>query len=77
MAILIGIGVQSGCREVAGYPETTVPSPHGRPGVCFSCRKAIDSVTDENLMTVDGIRFTVCSNACAKKAEGAAHGHSH
>ncbi|WP_373649971.1 hypothetical protein [Schlesneria sp. DSM 10557] len=74
-------GIPAGCGQSRGYPTVTVATPLGREGVCVSCSRKIESVTEQNLVTVEGNQFIVCSEACADKAdldvEHAHEGHSH
>lgn len=69
LLLFLAVSLQAGCGQSRGYPETTVTSPIGREGVCVTCRKKIDSVTAENLVTVEGNQFIVCSDECAEKAD--------
>ena len=70
--------IQVGCSRVGGYPEATITTPVGHEGLCVACSKKISSVSKANLVTIDGIQFIVCDEACAKKAEGIAErSHSH
>jgi len=45
--------------------QAKVTSPLGRPGVCAHCNQAIANVTENNLVTVDGIEYIVCDKKCA------------
>lgn len=74
--ILVLLLVQVGCGGGGGYPDTPVMSAIGREGTCVACGKKIDSVGRQNLITIDGIQFIVCSDACAEKAPAASE-HSH
>ena len=75
MLFLVAI-VQVGCGRMRGYPETTVMTPIGREGVCVVCSRTIESVTEQNLVTVEGNQFIVCSDECAEKAdEDVEHAH--
>ncbi len=55
----------SGCGEHAPALEAKVSSPVGRPGVCVQCNKKIDDVSEENLVTVEGVEYIVCDEKCA------------
>ena len=60
----------SGCSgKSSPYPEAQVKSPLGRPSVCASCKRQIANVGEGNLITVKGVRYTVCSEKCAKALE--------
>lgn len=70
----------SGCSESPPYPKAQVASPEGRKGTCIACSREIPSVGAENLVTVEGIQFIVCSPECRQKTAkgtGPDHGHEH
>lgn len=77
LLVFLASVMQVGCSRVGGYPEATITTPVGREGLCVACRKKISSVSKDNLVTIDGIQFIVCGEACAKNAGEAAEGHSH
>jgi hypothetical protein len=54
-----------GCGEGAPQLDTSqVTNPEGRLGVCESCQKAIDEVTEKNFLIVRGNRYIVCDEKC-------------
>ncbi|NOX53860.1 MAG: hypothetical protein GXP27_05365 [Planctomycetes bacterium] len=58
-----------GCSEQPPPLEPKVTTPVGRPGVCSQCNKKIENVTEENLFTIDGVQYVLCSEQCAKELE--------
>ncbi len=54
-----------GCGEQPPHLEPKVDSPVGRPGVCAHCNEKINNVTQEHLITIDGVEYIVCDQECA------------
>lgn len=57
----------SGCSQQGGSPQADPVSPLGRTAVCEGCSKEIAAVSDDNLLDVQGIQYTVCSSQCAEQ----------
>jgi hypothetical protein len=61
-----------GCGTKAGYPTATPVSVLNQPGECAYCHRKIERVTEDNLVTYDGVQYIVCSEECAAKQKVAA-----
>jgi hypothetical protein len=54
-----------GCAEQGPHLETTtVTSALDQPGVCGHCKKEIEKMTEEHLITVRGNQHIVCDEKC-------------
>jgi len=74
----LGFMGASGCDEAPPYPRSEVARPEGRKGTCIACSHEIPSVGADNLVTVGGIQFIVCSPECrSKAAKGGSDAHDH
>jgi hypothetical protein len=62
----------SGCGSKPGYPTAKVATVLDQPGECAYCHKKIERVSEDNLMTYDGVQYIVCSEECAAKQKVAA-----
>lgn len=70
MIVSIGaISMIAGCGEQAPYPESQATSLVGQSAKCESCKKQIEQVTEDNFVTIQGIRYAVCDEKCAKELE--------
>jgi hypothetical protein len=54
-----------GCGSKAGYPTAKTVSVLDQPGECAYCHRKIERVTEDNLVTYDGIQYIVCDEKCA------------
>ncbi len=62
---LVATAWLSGCGSQPGYP-TAKPAPVlGQPGECVYCHRKIERVTEDNLVTYDGVQYIVCDEKCA------------
>jgi hypothetical protein len=60
----------SGCgSNRSPYPEPKVKTALGTSSTCAFCRKPIATVTEENMLTVRGVAYTVCNAKCGKYLE--------
>ena len=57
----------TGCGSKPGYPTAKPVSVLNQPGECAYCHRKIDLVTEDNLVTYDGVQYIVCSEECAAK----------
>ena len=55
----------TGCGSKPGYPTAKPVSALNQPGECAYCHGKIELVTDENLVTCDGVQYIVCNEECA------------
>jgi hypothetical protein len=55
-----------GCGTKRGYPAAKPVEVIGQPGECAFCRKKIDRVEKENLVTLDAVEYIVCDDKCAE-----------
>ena len=55
----------TGCGSKPGYPTAKPVSVLNQPGECAYCRRKIERVTEDNLVTYDGVQYIVCSEECA------------
>jgi MYM-type Zinc finger with FCS sequence motif len=62
----------SGCGGKAGYPKAKPVAVLNQPGECAYCHRKIENVTEDNLVTYDGVQYVVCSEECAEKQKIAA-----
>jgi len=54
-----------GCGDKPAYPEPKVTSPFGSPSICAHCEKEIESVSENHLITINGVQYIVCDEECA------------
>jgi hypothetical protein len=54
-----------GCGSKPGYPTAKPVSVLNQPGECAYCHRKIERVTEDNLVTYDGVQYVVCSEECA------------
>jgi hypothetical protein len=71
LALLASVAL-SGCGSKPGYPTAKPVAVLDQPGECAYCRKKIERVTEDNLLTYDGVQYIVCSEECAAKQKIAA-----
>jgi hypothetical protein len=65
LAVLAVLAVSTlGCGPRVNYPEVKVTSPLNRPGDCAACKKKIESVTQANLVVIDGVQYVTCDEKC-------------
>ena len=69
---LLMIAPLAGCGSKPGYPTAKPVTVLDQPGECAYCHKKIDRVTEDNLVTYDGVQYIVCSEECAAKQKIAA-----
>ncbi len=55
----------TGCGSKPGYPTAKPVSVLNQPGECAYCHRKIELVTEDNLVTYDGVQYVVCSEECA------------
>jgi len=64
--MLLGLTI-TGCSENAPKREIAVTSPVGHSSVCAHCNKKIETVSEENLVTIEGIQYIICDEKCSAK----------
>lgn len=69
LLVLACVWVVPGCGQADYYPEAKVTTPVGQPGECVFCRKEIETVTEDQLATIQGTRYVVCDENCAAEQE--------
>lgn len=62
VCLTIGCGTNS-----SPYPEAKVKTALGTASTCAYCRQPIPQVSEENMLTVKGVAYTVCNAECATK----------
>jgi hypothetical protein len=72
LVALVAAVSSSGCGGKGGYPRAKPATALNQPGECEYCHRKIENVTEENLVTYDGVQFIVCSEECAEKQKIAA-----
>jgi hypothetical protein len=65
MLALLATGGLAGCGSKAGYPTAKPVSVLNQPGECAYCHRKIERVTEDNLVTYDGVQYIVCDEKCA------------
>jgi hypothetical protein len=55
----------TGCGSKPSYPTAKPVSALNQPGECAYCHGKIELVTDDNLVTCDGVQYIVCNEECA------------
>jgi len=70
--MLVAAIALSGCGGKPGYPKAKPVGVLNRPGECAYCHRKIENVTEDNLVTYDGVQYIVCSEECAAKQKVAA-----
>jgi hypothetical protein len=65
MLALLATGGLAGCGSKAGYPTAKPASVLNQPGECAYCHRTIELVTEDNLVTYDGVQYIVCDEKCA------------
>jgi hypothetical protein len=65
MLALLATGSLTGCGSKAGYPTAPAVSVLDQPGECAYCHRKIERVTEDNLVTYDGVQYIVCDEKCA------------
>jgi hypothetical protein len=67
LAIVAGLATAwlSGCGSQPGYPKAKPASVLNQPGECAYCHRKIELVTEDNLVTYDGVQYVVCDETCA------------
>lgn len=63
--VAVLLAALAGCGDRPAYPEAKVTTPLGKPSVCAHCEKRIESVSEQNLVTIDGVQYIVCDEKCA------------
>lgn len=63
VAILFLMACAVGCNG-GSYPTPQVTTAVGRAGACEFCRKPIEMIGEENMVTVGSSRFPVCDDTC-------------
>jgi hypothetical protein len=58
-------GSLTGCGSKPGYPTAKPVSVLNQPGECAYCHRKIERVTEDNLVTYDGVQYIVCNEECA------------
>ena len=61
------LSTAAGCGGSGPYPAPRVTTAVGRAGPCEFCRKPIEMVGEEHMITVGSSRFPVCGGTCGAK----------
>lgn len=64
---LLCIATLLGCSQANPSPEAKVKTPLGTTQVCHHCLNTVTPVKPENLITLGGVQYVVCSPACAQE----------
>lgn len=70
VAAVLAIGVLPGCSgQAKPYPEAKVTTLVGKPGKCAFCKKEIENVEQNHLVTIKSTRYILCNEKCAAGME--------
>jgi hypothetical protein len=69
VAVVGALGGLCGCQPTPGYPKVTPVAALDHPGTCAYCGRKIERVNRTNLLTVEGVEYVVCDQACREGQE--------
>ncbi len=65
--LVCSVAFVSGCAEQPPKLEAKVTTPIGHEGVCSFCNRKIEKVSEDQVVTINGVQYVVCSQSCAEQ----------